>query len=136
MCLDNLDQFAKHKLCLKKYIRYMDDIIILGGSKKELWTIKSKIETFVNKELKLDLNDKTRVGRSKDGIEFIGLRIFPYKRKIKRQSVNRVKGRLKYVRKEHKALRKTTEELKATEASYRALFKSSNANGLLKKFEL
>jgi len=136
MYLDNLDQFAKHSLHLKKYIRYMDDIIILGKSKTELWEVKNRIERFVNNELKLNLNNKTRVGRSKNGIEFIGLRIFPYKRKIKRQTINRMKSRLKYMRKAYKDSRKTKEELEATESSYRALLKCSNAYGLIKKFNL
>ena len=31
--LDQLDQFCKHKLRLRYYIRYMDDVIILHHSK-------------------------------------------------------------------------------------------------------
>lgn len=131
LCLDNLDQYVKHTLRVRHYIRYMDDMIILGTSKGELWLIKDRIEAFLNENLKLDLNEKTRVGRIKDGVEFVGLRIWSDHRKIKKQSLKRVTARLKYVRKARANGEITATDLLATEASYRGLLKSVGATGLL-----
>lgn len=136
LCLDNLDQYVKHTLRVRHYIRYMDDMIILGTSKGELWLIKDRIEVFLNERLKLDLNEKTRVGRIKDGVEFVGLRIWSDHRKIKKQSLKRVNARLKYVRKARANGEITATDLLATEASYRGLLKSTGATGLLDVFKL
>jgi len=136
LCLDNLDQYAKHDLQIKHYIRYMDDIIILGKSKSELWEIKHKIEVFLNDVLKLELNHKTRVGRVKDGIEFVGLHVWGHKQRIKKQSLKRIKARLKFVRRAFDKSEIKEDKLQATEASYRGLLKSTHSTGLLETFGL
>ena len=73
--LNELDQFCKHKLHLRYYIRYMDDIIILHQDKKYLEKIKNKIADFLGKELRLQLNKKTCIRPTSMGIEFVGFRI-------------------------------------------------------------
>ena len=40
--LNELDQWVKHNLRIRYYIRYMDDFLILGYDKKELHRIKEK----------------------------------------------------------------------------------------------
>ena len=53
--LNELDQFVKHKLKAKYYIRYVDDFVILHNNKQTLETYKEKINNFL-KTIKLELH--------------------------------------------------------------------------------
>jgi retron-type reverse transcriptase len=91
--LNELDFYMKVKLRTKYYIRYMDDVIILDTSKEKLRVTQSVIEEFLEKKLALRLNDKTRIGKTSDGIEFVGFRIFLHNRLIKKQSIGRMNNK-------------------------------------------
>lgn len=84
--LNELDQFCKHKLHLRYYIRYMDDIIILHPDKKYLEKIKNKIADFLEKELRLQLNKKTCIRPTSMGIEFVGFRIWSTHIKLRKKT--------------------------------------------------
>jgi len=74
--LDKLDKYIKEILKVKYYIRYMDDFVILLKEKEECIDIKNKISKFLNKNLNLELNSKSRYYPNKMGINFCGYRIF------------------------------------------------------------
>lgn len=86
--LDTLDHFAKEILGAKYYLRYMDDFLILGRGKAELWDYLKEIRWLADTTLKIKLNPKTRVFPAKQGIDFCGYRtwathILPRKRNVK-----------------------------------------------------
>lgn len=56
--LNELDQFVKHKLKAKYYIRYVDDFVILHNNKQTLEKYKEQINNFL-KTIKLELFYKT-----------------------------------------------------------------------------
>ena len=58
--LNELDQYVKHKLKAKYYIRYVDDFVILSPSKKILLTYKEKIGQFVQNHLALILHGQMK----------------------------------------------------------------------------
>jgi hypothetical protein len=87
--LAELDFFIKVKEQIPYYLRYMDDFIILSKSNEKLKTILEKIEVFLEKKLHLKLNNKTRIDNCKNGIEFVGYRIFPKNKIIRKQSMDR-----------------------------------------------
>ncbi len=72
--LNGIDRYIKEKLQVKSYVRYMDDMILIHRDKKFLRTCKIKIQQKCNRELKLELNEKTQIGIVKDGIDFLGYR--------------------------------------------------------------
>src|SRR3989339_248340 len=77
--LNELDQFVKHKLKAKQYIRYVDDFVILHHSEEKLAEWKEKIVGFLRENLLLDLHpEKTRIILSDHGVDFLGLKIFPF----------------------------------------------------------
>jgi hypothetical protein len=87
--LNELDHYIKDKLAVKYYVRYMDDFVILGDSKKYLWSLLNNIEYFLADNLILSLNPKTSIFPSNHGIDFAGYRtwathILPRKRNVKR----------------------------------------------------
>ena len=87
--LAELDFFLKVRLQTPYYIRYMDDFVVLGNSKAYLKRILQVTESFVEGRLGLKLNDKTRIDSVRNGIDFVGFRIFPRNKIIKKGSMNR-----------------------------------------------
>jgi hypothetical protein len=82
--LNELDYFVKHKLRAKYYIRYVDDFVILHKSKKRLQYFRKRIEEFL---ISLDLElhpDKSEIHALRNGITFLGYRIF-YKYRLLRK---------------------------------------------------
>ncbi len=131
--LNELDQYAKHELRLRRYVRYMDDVIILHPDKKYLREVKNAIETFLNEELRLHLNDKTAIHKAKAGIEFVGFRIFPTHRKYKKKSLRKLTKRLQYVAKEYAAGNMELDKVNATVQSYYGAMQHFNSYGLRRK---
>lgn len=87
--LNEFDQFVKHKLKVKYYIRYADDFIILSENKNYLKGFLEPISNFLQNELKLILHsDKIFIETLSSGVEFLGwINFFDYKiiRKITKQ---------------------------------------------------
>ena len=75
MYLNELDQYVKHKLKVKCYYRYMDDAIFLISNKEEAKDILYRVKTFLKENLKLELNQKTQIFKSKQGVNFCGYKI-------------------------------------------------------------
>jgi RNA-directed DNA polymerase len=97
--LHELDQFAKHKLKLKKYSRYMDDFVAISHDKTEMQAARTEIEKYLSQELLLETNTKTGIypigkngGRS---IDYLGYRIHPNHRRIRKRAVQRIKKQIK-----------------------------------------
>ncbi len=131
--LNELDQFCKHKLKIRQYIRYMDDIIILGNDKKHLIYLKNEIENFVNNKLRLRLNNKTAIRPIGMGIEFVGYKVWPTHIKIRKSSVIRMKMRLKEVQHLYSKGLIDIDELRSVLASYFGFMKHCNSYNLRKK---
>lgn len=53
--INELDQYAKHKLKCKYYYRYMDDMVILCENKEKAQNILRSITVFLENNLKLTL---------------------------------------------------------------------------------
>lgn len=131
--LNELDQYAKHQLRLHYYIRYMDDIIILHHDKKYLHAVKDDIENFLNNNLALQLNGKTAIRPINCGIEFVGYRIWPTHRKLKKKTALKMKHRLKYLQKAYSRGEIGFDKLNASVQSYLGLLKHCNSYRLRNK---
>lgn len=91
--LNELDQYVKHKLRIRHYMRYMDDFIIILEDKEELRRVLADIRAFIENELHLTLNPKTDIFPVKNGVDFVGYRHFHSHRKVRKSSVKRMKRR-------------------------------------------
>lgn len=89
--LNKLDQFVKHELKVKYYVRYMDDFIILSEDPAELRRLLAIIEEFLRRELRLELNPKTTILAAKNGINFVGYIHYKDHKKIKKDAKRRLK---------------------------------------------
>lgn len=96
--LNDLVHYIKEKLNVKYYVRYMDDGVLIHHDKEYLKYCLEKIKEFL-KHYKLELNNKTKIYSSNEGIEFLGFR-FIIKNKIIMKVKNQTKKRFKYKIKE------------------------------------
>ena len=88
--LNELDRFIKHNLKIKYYVRYMDDFILFGSKAQLVYALR-EIVRFLREELHLELNDKTVIDKSSRGVEFVGYKIYPKGKRIKKQTVYRTR---------------------------------------------
>lgn len=93
--LNELDQFVKRTLKIKYYVRYMDDFILLLPTKKECIEIKKKIEKFLEENLELSLNNKSRYYPYTMGVNFCGYRTFTTHRLLRLSSKKKIKDNIK-----------------------------------------
>ncbi len=101
--MNKFDQFMKHKLKAKYYIRYADDFVILSENRNQLEKIISEISDFLETELKLKLHpNKVFIKTFSSGVDFLGMVNFP-KHKILRTKTKR--RMLEKISQKHKLLR-------------------------------
>ncbi|NCU30395.1 reverse transcriptase [Candidatus Saccharibacteria bacterium] len=75
--LSRLDHWLKETKRIKHYFRYMDDIVILHGSKEFLHDLYKEINAFSIEELELTIKSNYQVFPSDiRGVDFLGFRIF------------------------------------------------------------
>jgi retron-type reverse transcriptase len=93
--LNQFDQFTKHKLKVKYYIRYTDDFVVLDKSKEYLENIVSPINEFLENQLKLSLHpDKIIIRKYNQGIDFLGYITLPYHRILRTKTKKRMFRRI------------------------------------------
>jgi retron-type reverse transcriptase len=76
--MNEFDQFVKHKLKAKHYIRYADDFVFFSNSKDKLINLIPQISLFLKKRLCLRLHpDKISIKTLGSGMDFLGWVHFP-----------------------------------------------------------
>lgn len=89
--LNELDQFIKHKLKARYYLRYCDDFIILGEDKNYLASLINPISQFLDQLLKLSLHpDKIEIRKYRQGFDFLGYVVLPHYRVLRTKTKRRI----------------------------------------------
>lgn len=71
--MNEFDQFVKHKLKAKYYIRYADDFVIFSENKNKLEDLLLCIRVFLCEKLKLELHpNKVFIKTLASGVDFLG----------------------------------------------------------------
>ena len=77
--MNEFDQYVKHKLKIKYYIRYADDFVFLSDSRNDLDLLYQKVEDFLIQNPKLTLHpNKVSITTFASGVGFLGWIHFPY----------------------------------------------------------
>ncbi len=97
--LNEIDKYIKYELRCKYYFRYMDDSLIIVKTKKEAAEILEKIKKFLDEKLKLSLNSKTQIIKSKQGVNFCGYKINENRLKIRDRGKRNLKDKIKTLEK-------------------------------------
>jgi retron-type reverse transcriptase len=93
--LNELDQFVKHKLKEKYYLRYVDDLVLLSPDKNQLKIWRDEIDRFLQEKLKLKLHPKKQILQTVDkGIDFVGYVVKPDYVLMRRRIVKNLKAKL------------------------------------------
>lgn len=129
--LNALDQFVKHTLKAKYYLRYVDDFVILSRDKQELLGFRKKISDFVESTLNIKLHPKRhKLLPISSGIDFLGYIVRPQYVLVRRRVLNNLKQKIC----EYQASPiKDEAKLQATLASYGGHFKWANTYRLRKR---
>lgn len=117
--MNEFDQFVKHKLKAKHYIRYADDFVFFSNSRTQLENLIPYLALFLKNRLRLKLHpDKIFIKTLGSGVDFLGWKHFPNHRVLrtmtKRRMFKGIKNRPK----------------NPTLQSYLGLMKHGNAFGL------
>lgn len=93
--LNELDHFLKNELKVEKYIRYVDDFIILDTDLHKLKSFIPQIDNFLNKKLGLRLHpNKINLQNIEKGIDFLGYFVKPTHTLVRQKVVKRFKNKL------------------------------------------
>lgn len=93
--LNGFDHFIKEDLRCRYYIRYVDDFVVLDNSKERLHEVHRKMVEYLE-SLRLRLHrKKSRIYRVKEGIQFLGYRIFPTHRLLKKENALKMRRKLR-----------------------------------------
>ena len=89
--MNEFDQFVKHELKQKHYIRYADDFVIMHQDRSLLLEVLPKVHDFLNQELKLTLHpDKVFLKTAASGVDFLGWVHFPHHRVLRTTTKRRM----------------------------------------------
>jgi RNA-directed DNA polymerase len=84
--LNPLDQFIKRELKCQGYVRYVDDLLLFADDKPTLWRWKRESVDFLV-GLRLRMHDQeSTVYPVTNGIPFLGFRVYPDRRRLKRRN--------------------------------------------------
>ncbi|MHB8808737.1 MAG: reverse transcriptase/maturase family protein [Desulfobulbaceae bacterium] len=92
--LNELDQFVKHRLKCRYYIRYVDDCVLVADNPAQLESWRSEIEEFLARRLSLQVKAGAVLRRVADGADFLGYIVRPDYLLARRRVVNNLKARL------------------------------------------
>lgn len=130
--LNELDQYIKHNLKCKYYYRYMDDMVIMCENKDIAKDLLNKITIFLQENLKLTLNSKTRIFKDIQGVNFCGYKINEKRMKIRHTSKCRMKRKLKKYTNMLKQGKITLPEIQRSIAGWLGYVKHANSYNLRK----
>lgn len=135
--LHELDEFVKYELRERYYLRYMDDFVVVHHDKKHLAAVRCEIEGFLEEHLRLKTNNKSQIfpvslfcGRP---LDFLGYRIWPTHRKLRKNSVNRMRRRLKAMARQYSKGRISLGHIRCRLASWLGHAKHADSYHIRKK---
>ena len=75
--LGEFDHWLKEDRRIKGYLRYMDDSVLFAERRDDLRGVLADITVFLRRRLRLELKDATQLNRCRQGLPFLGFRLFP-----------------------------------------------------------
>jgi len=119
--MNEFDQWVKHKLRAKHYIRYADDFVFLSHDRAQLEATLPHVQCFLQEKLRLALHpDKVSICTVASGVDFLGWVHFPDHRVLRTNTKRRMIKRVMF------------SDDEAVFESYRGLLRHGNAHKLCK----
>lgn len=117
--MNEFDQFIKHAMKTKYYLRYCDDFVILSQSRIVLVCLISQISDFLTKELRLELHPrKIEIRKVIHGVDFLGYVSLPHYKVLRTGTKKRMIKKIAELRQSFNAGKITKEFLEQSIQSY------------------
>jgi RNA-directed DNA polymerase len=114
--MNEFDQFVKHTLKARHYVRYADDFVILSHDRVWLEALIPRVSAFLARKLQLSLHPhKISICSVASGVDFLGWVHFPDHRVLRTTTKRRLFRRLA-----------SSEATEATVESYRGMLRHGN----------
>ena len=89
--LNEFDQFIKHRIRIRFYLRYCDDFVILDNDQEYLRGLIEIINDFLWHQLKIILHpNKITIRKLRQGIDFCGYVVLPHYRVLRTKTKRRM----------------------------------------------
>ena len=92
--MNPVDHFVKRVLKAKKYVRYVDDFILIGVTRDQCLEYRKRIIEFLKENLSLELS-KSTIQKVKKGLNFVGYRTWKTKKFIRKYSLYKFRKMVK-----------------------------------------
>lgn len=94
--MNEFDQFVKHELKVKNYLRYTDDFIIVHKDRQYLESLIPVIKNFLQKQLKLNLHpNKVILKKLLQGVDYLGYVLLQHHKVLRTKTKHRIFKKLK-----------------------------------------
>ncbi|MBI4142618.1 hypothetical protein HY480_01960 [Candidatus Uhrbacteria bacterium] len=94
--LHELDGFVAHTLHVRRYARYMDDAVLVGGDRDVLTTYAAQCRVFLRDVLHLEVpEEKTSITPVHRGVDWLGYVLFPHHRVLRPVTLRRMRDRIR-----------------------------------------
>lgn len=121
--MNEFDQYVKHRLRVRYYIRYADDFVLMSESRPELERLLGEVRSYLTERLRLSLHPhKVHIATLSSGIDFLGWVHFPTHRVLRTSTKRRMLRTL--------AAAPTPERVE----SYKGLLTHGDAHGLSTRY--
>ena len=95
--LYEFDHWLKETQRVKGYLRYVDDLYLLGNDKQRLWDLRDAVAGKLQ-EIRLALHaDKTQIYRTTECVDVLGYRLSRYRRRLRNDNGFRFRRRLRHM---------------------------------------
>ena len=129
--LNEFDQWAKHILKARYYLRYCDDFLIISRDKRELEQALSYMKVFLHEHLKLDLHpNKVKIIKVRQGVDFLGYVTLSHATMVRTVSKNRMLRKLQEKKKLVQKGTITEESFNHSRQSYLGMLAHANTQKL------
>jgi retron-type reverse transcriptase len=113
--MNEFDQFVKHTLRARYYIRYADDFVFMSPDKTSLQQLIPDVKDFLSRILRLKLHpNKIELRTVASGVDFLGWIHFPHHRVLRTTTKRRMMKRMQ------------AQAMKGALASYKGLLSHGN----------
>lgn len=126
--MNEFDQFVKHELKVKNYVRYTDDFILVADNKEYFKNILPRIIDFLQEKLALTLHpQKIIIRKFHQGVDFLGCVIFPKHRPLRTKTKQRILKKMRQRIREYNSGKISETTLNQSLQSYLGVFSHANS---------
>lgn len=131
LVLDRLDHAVIDQICIRSYVRYMDDFVLFADDAATLRGAHDAVVRFLGDELGLELKARaTILAPARQGLPFLGWQVFPGLMRPRPANLRRYLWRLRLRRWEVGCGRRSPESYRAAVAAIHALLAHGDTHRL------